>query len=204
MITLYMHPVSAPSKRVRILLDELDLPYQLATVELLQKEQFQPEFLAKNPNGKVPVLEYEGKMMWESSAILYEVAAKHPESNLIPQNQGDTADMLRWMFWTVAHFDPAVVGIAFERRVKPKIGSEPNEEKIAELTVSAKRFSNVLNQALEGNTWLLGDQYTIADISVGCTARLLSYCQLDLSPFNHLNAWLERLQQRPHWSEKSE
>ncbi|MBM3566269.1 MAG: glutathione S-transferase family protein, partial [Alphaproteobacteria bacterium] len=121
MMTLYNHPISPYARRVRVLAAELGLPLKLIDLDFAKGEQRSPDYLAKNPNGRVPVLEHDGRHLWESAAILYELAGEHPQAGLVPGGLAERADMLRWMFWGATHFEPPGRGITFELLVKPRL-----------------------------------------------------------------------------------
>ena len=81
-----------------------------------------PEFVALNPNKRMPVLEDDGFVLWESNAILHYLASKKPESGLWPTDVKRQADVLRWLSWEAAHWTPACTPMAFERVVKKLSG----------------------------------------------------------------------------------
>ena len=121
MLDLYNHPLSPFAKRVRVLAAELGLPVRTIDLDFAKGDQRAADFLAKNPNGRVPVVDKNGRHLWESAAILYELASENPQSGLVPAALPERADMLRWMFWSAAHFEPMGRGIVFEVLVKPRL-----------------------------------------------------------------------------------
>ncbi len=197
---LYQNKLSPNAKRVRVCAGELGITLNVIELDFTKGEHKKPEYLAKNPMGKVPTLEDDdGVIMWESPAILTYLAGKNPQSSLLPTDVKGRADALRWMFWNTAHFEPAVYGLAMEKLFKPMMGAEPDETRIAACTKDLERYAPILNAHLANKTWTLGDAFSVADISVGVVAELLLPLQVDLSKMPNLKAWLGRLTERAAW-----
>lgn len=201
MLKLYTNPISPNAKRINILAAELGLELEAQTVDFAAGDNRAPDFLAKNPNGKVPVVEIDGRALWESPAILYEIASRYPQSGLVPEDLAERSEMLRWMFWNASHFQPAILAVAFERWIKPELlGQEGDAARAEEHTRHFERFAKVLDGRLEGRRWLLGEQFTIADIAVGTGVGAAGPAQLSLEPYADLTAWFGRLAERPSWN----
>lgn len=197
---LYTNPISTNAKRVVAIASELGLPLDQRTIDFAKGENRTEAFLAKNPNGKLPVLEIDGRVCWESPAILYELACRHAEAGLLPSDSAARADVLRWMFWNASHFEPAVFAIAFERLFrKPMTGQEPDEAKVDEHLASFERFAAVLDGHLSDRDWLADDRYTIADIALATSLEMAGPAGIDLAPYDGISAWFERVTSRPSW-----
>jgi glutathione S-transferase len=119
---LYYHPLSSNSRRVVMTAIQLDLPLELVTVDLLNGEHRGADYLRRNPNGKVPMLEDDGFLLWESHAIVQYLANKTPGQQLYPVGIQARADVDRWLFWSAYHFTPAVGFITRERVSKRMVG----------------------------------------------------------------------------------
>src|SRR5215472_12817358 len=119
---LYVFPPSPRAFKVLALANYLGLGYELKIVDLTKGEQLRPEFVALNPNKKMPVLEDNGFVLWESNAILQYLAGKRPGSGLLPSDSRQRAEVNRWQFWEIANWDPACSTLVFERVVKPLLG----------------------------------------------------------------------------------
>src|SRR5438477_7164613 len=115
---LHVAPPSPRAFKVLAVARYLGLDFELCPVDLLHGEQQKPEFVALNPNRKMPVLEEDGFVLWESNAILQYLAAKKPASGLWPTDPRKQADVSRWQFWQTAHWGPACSVLIFERFVK--------------------------------------------------------------------------------------
>jgi glutathione S-transferase len=162
-------------------------------VDIFKGEARADALLAKNPNGRVPVLEDGDFVLWESSSILGYLAAKADRTDLAPTTPRERADVDRWLAWYGAHFGPAIRKVAFERIAK-KLGGlgAPDEaivqRGIAEFAVVAK----VLDQALADREYLCG-RLTIADFCFAPHIALTESCGLDLRPYPHVHAWRARM-----------
>ena len=119
---LYQHPFSPNCQKVVALAHEVGVPLELATVEIFKGESRTPAMLAKNPNGKVPILEDGDFVLWESTAMLAYIAAKAGRADLAPTTPRERAEVDRWTSWQGAHFGPAIRKVAFERVVKKLVG----------------------------------------------------------------------------------
>jgi glutathione S-transferase len=198
---LYNNDFSPNAKRVRVGAREAGISLETVQLDFAKGEHKAPGYLAKNPNGKVPTLEdSDGTVVWESPAILVYLAEKHPEKNLLPKDAMARTDALRWMFWNASHLEAAVFGVGFERIVKPMLLKQPTDEaRVAVYLADFARFAPVLNAHLEGREWIVGQQFSIADIALGTTVEFGAMAKLDLAPYRHLGAWLGRLSARESW-----
>src|SRR5580698_2908951 len=97
---LFHHPMSANARRAVMTALHLRAPVDLVFVDLAKGAQREPQFLRRNPNGKVPVLEDDGFLLWESHAIMQYLAEKTPGQTLYPEGHRDRADVNRWLFWS--------------------------------------------------------------------------------------------------------
>src|ERR1019366_9775634 len=104
---LYVFPLLPRATKVLALAGHLGLECEIHLVDLFKGDQYKPEFAALNPNKKMPVLDDDGFVLWESNAILQYLALKKPESGLWPADSKGQADVLRWLLWEAAHWSPA-------------------------------------------------------------------------------------------------
>jgi glutathione S-transferase len=177
---LYAFP-SSRSLAVVALKNHLALDCEVQPIDLGRGDQLTPEYLAPNPNKKMPALEDDGFMLWESNAILFYFAGKRPDHGLWPSDLQGQADVLRWLAWESAHWDAESCGmVAYEKASKAVLGlGPPDPAFIARGEQNFSRFAAVLNNSLRGKTWHLGERLTIADFSVadsclqqnGCSSR---------------------------------
>jgi glutathione S-transferase len=197
---LYHHPMSANARRARMTAVHLELPVELVLVDLAKGEQRAPEFLRKNPNGVVPVLEDGDFVLTESHAIMQYLADQKPGQTIYPEGAAARADVNRWLFWNAHHFTPAVSVLNWERLIKPMIGqgaADPVE--VARGTAGVTRFAGVLDAHLAGKTWIAQDRVTLADLAIGATLQTMVPAQLPVTGCPNVLAWFERVQGLACW-----
>lgn len=196
--------IFTPSSRalgVVALKNHLAIDCELVSVDLSRGDHRTPEYLAVNPNHKVPSLEDDGFQLWEANAILFYLAAKAPESGLWPAEVRGQADVLRWLAWESAHWDAESCGmVTFEKNSKRVLGlGEPDPAFIARGEQNFTRFAAVLNDQLKGKTWLVSDRLTIADFSIGTLVPTAKTVGLPLDRFPEIGRWYESLSALPGW-----
>lgn len=198
---LYVLPPSPRALKVIALKNYLDLDCEIQVVDLGKDEHLTGNFAALNPNKKMPVLEDDGFVLWESNAILFYLASKKPESGLWPSDIKRQADVLRWLAWESAHWDAQACGaIGFERGSKLvlRLGA-PDPAQIARGEQEFHRFAAVLNRHLIGCQWLIGGDLTIADFSVGAWLAVAQLFQLPVANYPEILRWYDGLASLPAW-----
>ena len=198
---LYLFLPSARALAIMALKNHLALDCEVQPVDLGRGDQLTPEYLALNPNKKMPTLEDDGFVLWESNAILFYLAAKRPERGLWPSDLKAQADVLRWLAWESAHWDAESCGmVAFEKASKALLGlGPPDPAFIARGEQNFSRFAGVLNDSLKGKTWLLGEQLTIADFSIGGFVPSAERMGLPVGNFPEICRWYKGLATLPAW-----
>lgn len=190
---LYDFPFSPNSRKVRAVAYELGTPFTNVHINLLEGRQRAPEFLALNPNGRVPVLVDGDLVLWESTAIMRYLARG---SSLLPDDPKASADVDRWVAWQLAHLGPAMSKVAFEKLVKVELGmGAPDEARIAEGTAEFHEQCVILDRALAGKEYV-ARTLTIADFALAAHLSLAAACALDLSRHPNVDAWLARVSAR--------
>lgn len=179
----------------------LRAPVEFVRVELKQGEHRRPEFLAINPNGKVPVLVDGDAAIWESPAIAAYLAQK-TGSELWPAAPAQQVEVLRWIHWGAAHFNRHAGTLFFERIAKASFGlGEPNAAAVEEATKHLRHFAKVLDGQVQGRRYLLGDALSVADFSVAAMLPWRQAAQLPLDDYTHLGEWYARIEALPAWRE---
>jgi glutathione S-transferase len=198
---LYVLPPSPRAFKVIALKNHLGIECEMQIVDLGKGDQLTPEYIAMNPNRKMPVLEDDGYVLWESNAILFYLASKKPHSGLWPSDLERQADVLRWLAWESAHWDAESVGmVGYEKVSKTVLGlGPPDPAFIARGEQNFDRFAAVLNQHLKGRTWLTGNDLTIADFSVGAMVPTAERLELPVMGFPEIRRWYDRLAALPAW-----
>jgi glutathione S-transferase len=172
---------------------ELGLDYEHLPIEIGDAGARSPEFVAINPNGRLPVIVDDGFVLFESLAITLYLAKKHSAGKLYPATLEGEARAWQWSFWAIAEVDRGV-NIWSLHAVRL-----PDAERDAALREEALRVVaapfKVLDVALAKTPYLLGDDFTVADLNVA--AVISRAVDMDLSATPHLKAWLTRCLDRP-------
>lgn len=154
------------------------------------------EFLARNPNGLVPVIDDGGTIVWESHAILRYLAAKYGAGSLWPQDARARAVSDKWIEWTQTTLQPAFIGGVFWAAFRtPK--EQQNPAAIARNVQRCGGLMRMLDRELSDRPFLSGAEFAIGDIPAG--AQLFRYFELDIERPNlpHVEDWYARLKSRP-------
>ena len=179
--------------KVKLMLNLLGLKYQWIPVDILGGETKTAEFLAKNPNGKIPVLELEdGACLWESNAILNFLA---DGSLYLPSEPRLRTQVLQWQFFEQYSHEPY---IAVARFIQFYLGLP--EDRMAEYRKMHKvgyRALRVMEQQLTRTPFLVGDNFSIADIALYAYTHVAHEGGFDLEPYPGIRQWLERVTQQP-------
>ena len=197
---LYMNPLSPNVRRVRITAVLLQLPLEEQTLDFGRGEHKHPDYLALNPNGAVPTLVDGATVLTESRAIMQYLAAKRPESGLLPRDEPTRADVTRWQFWDAAHFSPQLGALAFEKIIKPLTGiGTPDQDKIGDALAGFRRFGAVLDQRLAGQQYVVGKALTLAYLTLACSLMYAQRTEAPLAEFSNLQAWFSRMSELEAW-----
>lgn len=195
---LYINPMSPNSRKVTATAKHLDLDCEIQIIDLANGENKKPEFLAINPNGKLPALEDDGFTLWESNAMMGYLCGK-TDTTLWPKSNA-RYDILRWMNWELAHWGRWISSYGFETFLKGMLGmGEPDEAKMKEAAGFIARFATVLDDHLGAQDFLVGDSLTIADFAVASHLTYRIPGKLPLDDYKNILAWDARLGEIPAW-----
>jgi len=189
MTELYVFPPSPRAFKVMALANYLGIEPTLHVLDLIKGDQKSPEYAALNPNMKMPTLCDGDYVLWESNAILQYLAAKRPQSGLLPTDEKARLDVTRWQFWELAHWDPACAVFIFENLVKPVVLK----------TESVHRAAQVLDGQLKGKKFVTGDTLTVADFSLGAPLNLADMARLPVESYVEIKRWYGTLRALPAW-----
>jgi glutathione S-transferase len=201
-ITLYDMPESPHARKVRLLVAELGIGLDCVPRDPRIGETRTPDYLAKNPNGKVPTLVEDDFVLWESPAILKYLAGKGPDRALGGADARQAAQIDLWLFWWGCGPEAAIDALAWEMLIKPRVlkqsGNDPGI--IADAHARINRFLPVLDQQLATHDYVVGP-LSIADFAIGPRFdRAPDLLKFDISPYTNIGAWLGRLRAKPYWS----
>jgi GSH-dependent disulfide-bond oxidoreductase len=190
--------------KVSIALEELGLPYEAHGVNIGANESWTPEFLSLNPNGKIPaIIDPDGPGgkplgLFESGAILLYLAEK--TGRLLPADPARRYEAIQWVFFQMAAIGPMFGQVGFFNKFA---GREYEDKRPLErYRAESQRLLGVLETRLEGRDWIMGDEYTIADISMlGWVRNLIGFYEarelVEFDTLKNVPAWLERGLARP-------
>lgn len=198
-----LHAIRASHNCRRVLATASQLGIELEVVEpsLPSGDLRKPEYLALNPMGKVPTLELDGGgSLWESNAIMHYLASLKPGNALWPEDGLKRAEIARWQFWDANHLSTGTAPLAFQRLFKPMFLKQQPDEAVVEKAIKAfDTYAPVLNGQLEGKRYIIGDDLTLADFSVGASFTYAGPAGAPLDSYPHIKAWLGRLDELPAW-----
>ncbi|MET0282876.1 MAG: glutathione S-transferase family protein [Polyangiales bacterium] len=194
MWTLYDNLDSGNGYKVRLALSQLEIPYRLVEVDSVHGETRTRAFLAKNPNGRVPLLEVEpGDYLPESNAILHYIASG---STLIPEGELARARMLSWMFFEQYSHEPYVATSRFILRHTPE--DSPRRAELSWRQPRAHEALAVMEQQLAKTPFLCG-RYSLADIALYAYTHRAHEGGIELAPYPAIRAWLTRVEATPRY-----
>jgi glutathione S-transferase len=195
MITLYDFLESGNGYKVRLLLTQLGIPYRLKQLEIFKGATRTPEFLAKNPNGRIPTVEFEdGRHLFESGAILWYFAEG---TSFMPQDRLERAQTLQWMFFEQYSHEPY---IAVVRAWKHVVGGKLTPLQEMEMPGRIKRgydALDVMEGHLAGHKFFVGERYGLADIALYAYTHVADEGEFDLGRYPNVSAWLARVAAQP-------
>ncbi len=177
----------------------LNSPVEYVRIDLSQGENKTPEFLAINPNGKVPAFSDGDVKLWESPAIMIYLAVK-AGSDLWPQDVASQIDAIRWMNWDTAHFSRHAGTLMFNNYIKPIFGlGDPDAAAVEESTTFFRHFAGVLDNHLQNRSYVLGDQLSVADFAIGSFLPSAEKARLPLDGLANIERWHNSMAQLEGW-----
>lgn len=193
MLKFYFNGSPNPTK-VALFLEEAGLPYEAVPVDVRKGDQFKPEFVALNPNAKVPVLVDGDVTIFDSNAILLYLAER--TGKFLPGNDPKArADMLSWLMFVATGIGPYMGQAVHFRNFAPK-GNDYSHERYQ---YEARRHFGILNDRLHTRPYLLGDAYTIVDMAAWGWARAIGFAMGDEAwlAWPNLKRWFDLISVRP-------
>jgi glutathione S-transferase len=191
---LYDYLPSGNGYKVRLVLRQLGLPYELVELDIKRGETRTPEFLAKNPNGRIPLLEIPGQgFLAESHAIISYLAEG---SALVPADRLERARMWQWLCFEQYNLEPNIGTARFWIASLGKSEAELGE-KLAEKRRNGQAALAVLEQGLAGRDFLVGNRYSLADIALYAYTHVAPEGGFSLEPYPAIRAWCARVAAQP-------
>lgn len=194
MMTLYDFMGSGNGYKVRLLLAQLGLRYKLVERDILQGQTRTPEFLVKNPNGRIPTLELEdGACLSESDAILWYLAEG---TKFAPADRLERARTLQWMFFEQYSHEPYIAVARFWKHFLPKL-TPLQELDLPNRMKGGYAALGVMEQHLARHPFFVGSRYGLADIALYAYTHVAQEGGFLLDNFPHVTSWLSRVAEQP-------
>ena len=192
-IKLHYHPFSTYSRRILIAFAEKQIAHELVFVDMAARRHRQEPYLSLNPYGRVPTLEEDGFVLFESTAILNYLEATRPSPPLVPADARGRALADMHMKLCDIQFTRHAGTIIFPKRFLPK--EKWNTAAIADAKAQIEKHFAILDKQLAGKTYLVAEQFSLAEV---CYAPFLEFLPLmEITPPGAVAAWSERLLARP-------
>jgi glutathione S-transferase len=192
--TLYDYLPSGNGYKVRLVLKQLGIPYRIVTLDITKGESRTPEFLLKNANGRIPLLEIEGQgYLPESHAIMWYLAEG---SRLVPSDRLERARVWQWLCFEQYNLEPNVATVRFWLHSLKKTPAELGE-RLTEKVEKGYQALAVLDKALEGKQFLVGGSYSLADIGLYAYTHVAEEGGFSLGKYAGIRAWLKRVASQP-------
>lgn len=204
MLKVYGTPSSRAS-RTLWMCRELGVPCEHVEVHFNDGSAKTDDYLAINPNGKIPAIDDDGFRLWESMAINIYLAKKY-DSPLMPKHPKGEALVLQWSFWVMAEVEKPLLSVLMQRLELPADSPSaryfrernPKNPETERLSVAAlEKPLSVLNEHLSGRDYLLGESFTVADLNVASVMAWAMVSKFDLSAHPNVQTWLGRCMARP-------
>ena len=191
--TLYSMQSSGNCYKPRLLMHQLGLPFRLVDVDSLDGSTRTPEFLALNPNGKVPLLVLpDGRTLAESDAMLLHLAEN---TSLLPADRYERALCYQWLFFEQYSHEPHIAVARSWLHLIPEGRARLGEERLAELHTRGHMALRVMETRLGTAPWFAGSAYSIADIALFAYTHVAGEGDFDLGAYPGIRSWLARVRE---------
>jgi GST-like protein len=180
-----------------IFLEEAEVDYDLIFIDFAKKEQKAPDYVRLNPNGRIPTIvdtSNDDFAVFESGAILWYLAEKYEK--FLPTDPKARSETLQWLMFQMGGIGPMMGQAMYFQRIAAPNGQE-NPFAIKRYIDETRRLLEVLDTRLEGRQWLVGDDYTIADMATYPWARAYVWAKVSIAGLGNLKAWFDRIDARP-------
>lgn len=196
MYRLYDYLPSGNGYKVRLVLKLLGIPYELVQIDIMSGASRTPEFLAMNPNGRIPLLEVPGRgYLPESHAIIAFLAEG---SHLVPSDAFDRARMWQWLCFEQYYLEPNIATVRFWTAIQRKSRAELGEKLIEKMKLGYAALE-VLEEGLRGCSYLVADRLSLADIALFAYTHVAHEGGFELNAYPNVRHWLDRIASQPGW-----
>ena len=192
MLRLHDYLESGNGYKVRLLLSQLQLPFERIEHDILRGETRTPEYLALNPNGRIPLLELEdGTCLAESNAIQWYLAE---DTRFLPDDRVLRAQVLQWLFFEQYSHEPYVAVPRFWAHAGLM---DEKRDQLPEKIERGNAALRVMEDHLAGHAYFVGERYSIADIALYAYTHVAEEGGFELAPYPAIRAWCERVREQP-------
>ncbi|MDY7006620.1 MAG: glutathione S-transferase family protein [Cyanobacteriota bacterium] len=193
MFKLYEFSTSGNCYKIRLLLTQLEIPFERIEIDITKGESRTPEFLQKNPNGKIPTVEIEpGKYLSESNAILFYLSEG---TKFLPTDKWEKAQVMQWLFFEQYSHEPYIATSRYWISILGK--PEEYQTEIKQKQAGGYAALNVMEKHLENHQFFVGEQYSIADICLFAYTHVADEGGFNLNQFTAIQNWIERVKNQP-------
>jgi len=193
MLTLYDFLPSGNGYKVRLLLSQLGIPFKLVEKNILKGETRAPEFLAINPDGRIPTLQFDdGRILAQSNAIAFYFAEGTP---FLPADKFERAQVLQWMFFEQYSHEPHIAVARFWIHELHK--REEWADRLKERWEKGYQALDIMERHLRDRRFLVGSAYSIADIALYAYTHVAEQGDFDLNRYPAIRGWLDRVADQP-------
>jgi len=201
MLKIYGADLSSPANKIRMTANALDIDYEYIRVNMRGKENRTMDYLKMHPAGKVPVIDDDGFILFESNAIIKYLAEKdiYPIS-LYPSGLHQRAVVDQWMDFTTIHVGAAIGRVLFNRVFAPYARVPVDERSMSDGLRFLDRFLPVIDRQLSKNGYLSGDEFSLADISLLATLDPVEAADIDISTYGDIVKWREKLTRKDFYT----
>jgi glutathione S-transferase len=175
--------------------EELGLKFEHIPVGFADGGTRKPDYMKINPNGHVPAIDDEGTIIWESMAINLYLAEKYGKAPLWPSKVDDRGHAYQWSFWGMTETEPHLITALANRMMLPQ--PQRNEQAAKNALEALKAPLKVLDDHLKNRPYLLGSDFTVADLNVASVLMLAPLIQVDMSGVPAAKGWLDKCLARP-------
>lgn len=187
-MTVYGDSISGNCLKVKFVADHLGIPYDWVETSVLNRQTRTPEFLAMNPVGQVPTVRFaDNRILTQSNAIIHFLAEN---SDLIPADAFERAQMFQWLFWEQYNHEPALAVLRFQKFYLNKLENEIDPS----LKPRTLGVLSLMEKHLQDRRYFVGTHLSLADIALVAYTRFAHQADIDLKQFPNVMAWVRRLE----------
>jgi glutathione S-transferase len=194
MLRLHDYLPSGNGYKVRLLLTQLAIPFELIECDILKGETRTPGFLAKFPNGRIPAIEFDdGRLLFESNAIISYFAE---DTQFSSQDRFERAQILQWLFFEQYSHEPYIASVRYLAHVGPEV-PDPRRAMLDMMIRRGYDALDVMEKHLASREWFVGNRYSIADIALYAYTHVADEGGFDLGKHPAIRRWLARVKSQP-------